>query len=741
MLSCSQDNDLEDTSLTGFRITLTDGVQTVARKTPEEIGAPASSNFTVRVTSNSSGNVLYDGQYTDEVIKAPAGTYTVSAFYGENDPLAYDAPYYYGEITDAEVTDGTTSVTIGCSVANAFTTIYIDEDNQEKFDALYSEYYVEVAVDEYSLTLPYREKSAYYQAGTVPVFTFIATIADNGQDVSYELTSDDLTEDCFTAGKHCMITLEYLDAEESGAMPTITKVETENVTIEDTLPLSWLPSAQVTSDDFDDDNTITIYETVGGDAATITLDVAYSLQELVFTLNFNDENLSSYSDVTYTLSEMTDDEISALEDIGISLPSIGDESPTITLSADFMNSLLADNDNTVSNSICIASLKSNDKTTTTDATYNVNVEKPVFSISVDDINIWSKTLTVNDGCTVSDATKGDESVISADLKITDDGIVRYEYLTEDGDWEDFTDYTLLELASRPSSGTCDVRALYRGELSSEVLTVTLEEQTQLDNSEMENWYTSKGGSFYQGGYTSSYKYTYYYFYPYSSGQSDVWWATNNERSQDGTLATLFGVSTGSRVCFAPCVSYSTAEYQSGSRSAFIFTNGHSSGAGSSSLKIGLFPDYALPGRFFIGTYDWDGDDETITTGHSFTTRPTSFTFYYKYTPKNTDSFEAYIEVCDDDGDAIASGTFTSSETVSSWTQATISLSYPDSAPKAASIYVLFLSSTKTSFDEEDFDDYEEEGEPTTYSFPNMSSWQVWMGSRIWIDTLELVYDK
>ena len=86
---------------------------------------------------------------------------------------------------------------------------------------------------------------------------------------------------------------------------------------------------------------------------------------------------------------------------------------------------------------------------------------------------------------------------------------------------------------------------------------------------------------------------------------------------------------------------------------------------------------------------------------------------------------------------IAFGEFipTASALDTDWIKGTISISYSEEAKTATSIYVQFLSTTKTSFSESDFD------KDKSFSFPMMSNWKVHMGSMLYIDDLNLVYDK
>ena len=79
-----------------------------------------------------------------------------------------------------------------------------------------------------------------------------------------------------------------------------------------------------------------------------------------------------------------------------------------------------------------------------------------------------------------------------------------------------------------------VRALYRGTIASDEVEATLETPIQLPNSNMEDWDTERGEEFRVSDSWGTKK-TYYKFYPYENGETDIWWATNNQHSQDGNI--------------------------------------------------------------------------------------------------------------------------------------------------------------------------------------------------------------
>ncbi len=83
-------------------------------------------------------------------------------------------------------------------------------------------------------------------------------------------------------------------------------------------------------------------------------------------------------------------------------------------------------------------------------------------------------------------------------------------------------------------------------------------------------------------------------------------------------------------------------------------------------------------------------------GIKFGSRPSSMTFYYKYSPKNaSDTGEALVEVIDAAGKIISTAKVSLSK-ADAYTAKTLNLEYPAGSPKAAKIYVRFLSTNNPS---------------------------------------------
>lgn len=134
--------------------------------------------------------------------------------------------------------------------------------------------------------------------------------------------------------------------------------------------------------------------------------------------------------------------------------------------------------------------------------------------------------------------------------------------------------------------------------------------------------------------------------------------------------------------------------KSGAKAAEIHTAG--SGGGYSSTPVTMYPEGAKAGRLFIGTYNWSDKKETVTTGHSFASRPYGMKFWYKYTPYQTDNFKVEIEIRSGNK-VIAGGSYISeaaSSADSEYQEAYINLDYQENMEKATDIYVNILSTTK-----------------------------------------------
>lgn len=707
-VGCSKDD--EQTERSGFVISLDEATVDVAsRATPKELGKPLDVNFHIKVVNTTTGSSVYDGAFT-KLIPVKAGSYELTASYGEDVELEFDTPYYIGTVTAEHQKNVNTPVSIPCKVGNALLSVVFE--NASAFNQLYTKYGLRVDVGESSKTIGGDEtaKSLYFKAGSDVKIYFDATKKDNSP-YSVDLTAGLASVLPFKAADHAVVKLTT-----SAFGLKIEKIEVEKVTVSETIPVEWLPKPKVSG--FED---ITYVETDDAPSAVIDYTASLPIQDMELTVNMQDEQYSAYNK-TYTLSTMTSDDRANLGKLGIELPEIGvAKTGTINLQ-NLIGTLQTNAGATVDNTFSLR-VKANNRwsdETAAAKTYKVEVVKPEFSVKVDERNCWSREFTVDE-----------VSITSGNVERLKEKLV-YQYYNG-SEWVDCADRNnvkgrLQQFASRAediSTKQYKVRALYRGAISSNEVTATLETPAQLPNSDMEEWQSVKlGKTSIFGGRAD-----FYDFLPYKSGESDIWWATKNERSRDYSVSRI-------KITSAPCVSYTddSSIVHGGSKSALIYTSGHG-GSYASTVDI-IYPEGAFAGSLFIGKYKWSDGKEQLDPGHAFSKRPTSLVFWYKYIPKNTDSFKVYAEL-KNGNDIIASGTYipTAISSETEWGKIELPLVYVDTPNVATDIFVQFLSTEKTSFVASDFD------KKKKVSFPNMPNWEVHMGSRLYIDDISLVYDK
>ena len=708
-VGCSKDD--EQTERSGFVISLDEATVDVAsRATPKELGKPLDVNFHIKVVNTTTGSSVYDGAFT-KLIPVNAGSYELTASYGEDVELEFDTPYYIGTVTAEHQKNVNTPVSIPCKVGNALLSVVFE--NASAFNQLYTKYGLRVDVGESSKTIGGDEtaKSLYFKAGSDVKIYFDATKKDNSP-YSVDLTAGLASVLPFKAADHAVVKLTT-----SAFGLKIEKIEVEKVTVSETIPVEWLPKPKVSG--FED---ITYVETDDAPQnAVIDYTASLPIQDMELTVNMQDEQYNAYNK-TYTLSTLTSDDRANLGKLGIELPEVGvTKTGTINLQ-NLIGTMQTNAGTTVDNTFSLR-VKANNRwsdETAAAKTYKVEVVKPEFSVKVDERNCWSREFTVDE-----------VSITSGNAERLKENLV-YQYYNG-SEWVDCADRNntkgrLQQFASRAediSTKQYKVRALYRGAISSNEVTATLETPAQLPNSNMEEWQSVKlGKTSIFGGRAD-----FYDFLPYKSGESDIWWATKNERSRDYSVSRI-------KITSAPCVSYTDdpSIVHGGNKSAFIYTSGHG-GTYASTIDI-IYPEGAFAGSLFIGKYKWSDGKEQLDPGHAFSKRPTSLVFWYKYIPKNTDSFKVYAEL-KNGNDIIASGTYipTAISSETEWGKIELPLVYVDTPNVATDIFVQFLSTEKTSFVASDFD------KKKKVSFPNMPNWEVHMGSRLYIDDISLVYDK
>ena len=255
LTGCESGSDIfPEDSATGFVLSLENisaSVTTSTRSTPAEIGKPDASAFKLTIQNRQSSAVIYDGKFTTEVIKAGPGTYDITATYGEDVLIGLDAPFYKGTAVGT-ISEGATklvTVSIACKVANALISVRFGRDEAEtaRFDKFYADPSLVVAVGGHAAELGKGQTQSVYLAADKQFgLTFKGRLKEDGNRlVSTPLESEQLPQ-TLSAAKHLIVTLSLPDPE-SADVVSVSKVEMEDVRLDETIPLSWLPLPKVTA--------------------------------------------------------------------------------------------------------------------------------------------------------------------------------------------------------------------------------------------------------------------------------------------------------------------------------------------------------------------------------------------------------------------------------------------------------------------------------------------------------------
>lgn len=709
-VACSEEENLSQTGKTGFLVSLAEDIKVESRSTPEELGEPVASQFNLKITNQVTGSELYNGSYTNKLIPASAGMYEIEATHGENQLLAVDAPYYKGT-AEAELADGESkTVNVKCKVANALASVVFSDGGALKFEDQFSKCELNVLVAGDSALID-GVKSAYYRAGSTPTFEFRGILKDGGEEVVQTLTDDKFSDPAtFAAGAHCVITLK-IGAVEPGVKIEISKVEVNEVTVSETIPMKWLPKPKVTATGFDSNNTLAFVETEQKQAA-LNLDLSSALQDIKFKFNFEDEQFASLEkEKEYLLST---DKATIEQALGITLPSVGDKPESIDLKG--LIAKLQTNAGVPTNNSIEIDVQANNRwssdaiegESTPNLTYTLTCNKPEFTVDAYPGNIWTKEFTVN-ALREEQVTSGDFTKLSSDMT--------YQY-SADGQtgWTNLSDG--MRQDQLQSGTTYYIRGLYRGAVPGEVAEVSTYPETPLEYGDMEEWNTITK-KLCVGTNVLNWRDVYG-----NSPNNNIWACVNAKTFEgDPNVYSTFNLNPST---------YSV-EGRSG-KAAALRTVGWDNNWGNTSSLI----RHIAAGKLFIGKYSFVHEDgpETYDYGMSYSSRPTSVEFYYTYSPYNGDSFKVWVvlENRSNDGNVtrIGYGELTGSESITSFTHNTISIEYSNIYLDITHMYIVFSSSANCS-DVEETENNNLQGMVSEGNYHN--------GSVLTIDDVQLIYEK
>lgn len=670
----------------GFRISLQDGEVAIETKsTPAELGKPTEDKFKLKIVREGASEPLYEGTYTGQTIPATAGTYTISASYGDNPVLALDEPYYFGDTTKVVIKDGEQkSISLKCKVANALASAFFPSDVELK--KIYSSYWVEVVVEDRSCKLtPDSKKSAYFQADK-QLSLYFKGIKKNGQDFLEPLKHENLPTS-LKAGDHIKLTLKLTD----DLLLDIAKVEIKKETISTDIPMDWLPKPKIFAEGFE--NNVLAFAETESKTAKLNLNTASALQDLKLKFTFRDSQFESLNDKEYLLSVPTDKE-KVEKVLGIVLPEIGAEKASLDLTS-IVPKLQTNAGATVENNIEV-DVRANNRWSSEEISgqenpsrvYTLRCNKPIFRVSAYPGNIWTKEFTMNP-LMENQVESGNFTTLSNNMK--------YQYsLDGQSDWIDIeSDLRQADL----SPGTkYYIRGLYRGEVSSEVAEVKTYPIIELGNGNLSTYSIVRGkDSDRWNGHGAQFEW---------SG-----WTTLNELTTPKCFATSYSYNSRSGTRPVSDIRNDAKD----NVAVWIITIGYGYGGTHSN------PKNVTPSELSLGEK-----------GIDFASHPTGLHFWYKYIPYKGDTSDISVTIYNGE-QQIGKAILQEANNVLQYKDCTLHIVYDEQYKHLSPdrIAVTFKSGSNLEVESR------EEGGLSTSNTANPK----FRGSELYIDDISLVYDK
>lgn len=704
LLVACQEERLEQGLQSGFLIALSEIESEVETRTaPADLPDPVKTEFKVTIR-NQETDKQQTVKWSEEVVPAEPGTYTLTAEFGENPDLGFDQPYYKGEKTDQTVRDGyTKEVSIPCEVANALVSIRIKEEDQAEFEKNFPDAYVKISVgsvkDQMWTDL---NTSAYFKAGSTLSQLILYKGHETGElDLLKEAGAT--VPKSFQAKDHLIITLG-LQGQNGNLSLVVEKAEIKEETISETIPMEWLPRPKVEAEGFEG-NQLSFVETETK-AASIRLVTAAALQDLKLKFNFEDEQFQSslQKEKEYILSNAEDKQ--AVETaLGITLPTIGTKEASLDLSP-LLSKLQTNAGVATINSIEIDAKANNrwsseeiEGQETPNLKYTLVCNKPEFTVSAYPGNIWTKEFTMN-ALMEEQVTKGNFAKLSADMK--------YQFSIDgESGWTDLGED--LRKADLTPGTTYYVRGVYRGVVCSEPVAVSTYPVIELENGGLEEPFIIDGND---SGITRGSVYGW-------SG-----WATLNE------ISTPSGITAYSFNSRSGCRPTSDAKQGNAIR---VITLGYGIGGFAK-------PKNAMHSKLYLGV-SADKNGNGVVNGIEYRSRPQGLSFWYKcISNKGNDQSLVRIQLLHDDV-ILGEGELMISATNNDYLFTTIMIDYSpyinNKFLDPNKLTIMFQSGTKEPLSiDDDLKSFIGKWDTT-----DRTEDATFRGNELYVDEVSLVYDK
>lgn len=698
---CQSDEETTLSGKTGLLVTLTDEEnKAYSRTAPSDLDDPLTEMFQLKVVYSGTDKSAYKGSCKESILLLE-GLYDLTATYGDNPVIALDAPYYIGTLEGQEVIKGQmTSASISCSVANSLLSVLY---NKESLNKLYESYYVTVSVGSESVDLDADSgKSAYFRAGSSVKLVFHGRLSGTGKEVTYDIPDQEKFSN-IPVKTHVKVTLGLDESNiTSGVGISIEKLETETVSISETIPVEYLPKPKLESDDFVN-NTLSFAETEKK-PAVIRLKLSSALQELKLKFNSADAKFAGLEQGREYLLSNAEDKLAVETALGITLPEIGATEGSLDFTS-LIPQLMTDKGATVASTVEV-DVEANNRWASEDASanrvYTLTCNKPEFSVSAYPGNIWTKEFTVSP-LSAEDVKAGDYELLGQKMK--------YQFSADgENDWTDLGD-DLRKDGLNPGT-MYYIRGVYRDEIYSDPVAVSTYSVVNLENGGLEGAKITRGTDspgFFGADYGALY----------------AWdnWATLNAVSACYCFRTAY--SFNSRSGCRP-----TSDAVSG-EAVRIITLGYKGGSWA-------VPQAAMHSELFLGTSA--DDDGNRSYGISYNSHPTALRFYYKCIENvlGNDLSLVQIQIFHDDT-LLGQGEFRTGAQ-DSYVEKVLDILYEEDVEKLKlapnKLLVLFKSGIKENLNwETDLKNFNTGG--TT----DKTADATFRGNELFIDDVSLVYNK
>ena len=324
---------------------------------------------------------------------------------------------------------------------------------------------------------------------------------------------------------------------------------------------------------------------------------------------------------------------------------------------------------------------------TFESTFKVEDPELTLSLKNGDADVWATKAYLQ--VTASAKSRASRTISSSTVEIQYKNGKEWEkwpHQSYDAETGLFLLTGLGEGASETEGIPYTLRAVYKrgGEVvsTSEEISVTTEPKAQVGNAGFEEWYTG----------TFNYKIALgtgsrEWYLPWGDGEDDIWWAVNSKKTMLSSCS--WGPGSYDYRVF-PTVSWSTTYHLGDSGKSIQLAT---VAVGANAFSTPSVIDKCSAGEIWIGTADNDGNHASE--GHSFVSRPTSLSFWYQYSPVESETFYMKIELKAEDGTLITSNEIANGATETAGKTITLPLEYSVNK-KVSSIYMVFKSSTADS---------------------------------------------